>query len=135
MPCADNQDHHLQGLLPWHTTTHPRATTPHEPPTRSPSYTGSPAADQGRHTNSSRPPPRHKVQPPSLGHVGRADKSATQAAQHCHPSHDESQPYIIGPTPEMLPDAVASMHKHNSGPPPWHPPHRQQRNSSKPPHV
>ena len=78
------------------------------------------------------PLPRHKVQPPPLGRVDRADNAAALAAQHCHPSHDEPRPNLIGPPPAMVSEAAASAHKHHlSGPPPRHPPPRRQASPSK----
>lgn len=48
-----NQDHHLPGPPPQRTTACSRAAMPHKPITRSPSYTGPPAADDDHHINSS----------------------------------------------------------------------------------
>jgi hypothetical protein len=66
--------------------------------------------------------PDIKVRPPTLGRVDRADHTAAQAAQHCHPSHEESQPYLKGPPPAMVPEAAASKFNHHPEPLPRRPP-------------
>jgi hypothetical protein len=131
--------HRLPGPPPRHTTAHleQQRRTNQLPAAHAAQGNRSQTTNVAPHPG---PPPRHKVRPPPLGRIDRADKPATQVTKIATQAKIETLPRLMEPPRASLSEAAASAHISRPGPLPRHPltptqeknqPHQAQASSPK----
>jgi hypothetical protein len=121
LPLPADHQHHLPGPPSRRTTARTRATTPHDPATRSPSCTGQTARRPRPSHQHPGPPPQPKSQTASSETASTEPTALSHSDTRQSPKPCKQLLRLMEHLPTMNPEAAASTHNHHPEPLPRRP--------------